>query len=163
VEGDGRPEHRSLWQRHHDKEASRDRVEAQWRADQAMFGALDVDYRSWKTFYEADDARRTGTEVTLCDVEDGELAWRITWFTTTEVVAWARRWRDEASHPGVVKRPGGPSEHPHPVAVGIGPESIPELISLIGRAATTEEARHRLAAASSLADARAALLLPTTP
>jgi hypothetical protein len=146
-----------MWRRHKDHAAERARWEAQIRADEAAFEAMSVDYRSWYSFYNADDLRHRGDEVTVCDVEDGELVWRITWCATTEVIAWPRRWCDESSHPGIVASGAGDSAGN---VVGIGPQPIPELISVVGRAATPDEARGRLRTASNLRDVRASLSAP---
>jgi hypothetical protein len=147
----------SAWlKRRRARDVERHRLEAlQGEHDALVEHAIDgADFRSWQSFYDG-DARRRANEVKLIEFADGEFRWRVIWFSTTEVVAWPFRWRDELWHGKVLGQTY--LRTPQPSTKAMGPVPLPEMIYVIGRADSAEAAKQRVSSASTLIELRAAL------
>jgi hypothetical protein len=112
--------------------------EARHATDKAMLERLRerADYQSWEDFYGGDAERREG-EAKIGTFNSAGLQWRIIWSRTTEVVAWAFAWKDEQQHlvPVVESGEGG--------GIGFGPAFVPDMIFVLGRADSAEDAKRR--------------------
>jgi hypothetical protein len=92
-----------------------------------------ADYQSWQDFYGSNTERREG-EAKIGTFNSAGLKWRIIWFRTTEVVAWAFAWNDEQQHLVPVGDVDG---------MGIGPAFVPDMIFVLGMPDSAEDAKRR--------------------
>jgi hypothetical protein len=113
-----------------------------------------ADFRSWSSFYTANEARR-GDDVLIKVVTDDELRWNVCWLPrTTEIAAFATEWVRPALHRmryrGTLDGDGGK-------VVVTAAAAVPQIVELVGRSASIEEARVRLGYALTIEDCRTAL------
>ena len=91
----------------------------------------------------------------LGELSDGEFRCAVSWLPkTTEVAAFVIGWSDERAHRNVIPTMGSESGTSW---VALGTERIPELVYVLGRAPSVEEAQHRMGSAASLEAIRRAL------
>jgi hypothetical protein len=158
-------DHASGWpnswiRRWSDRRRERSAVESIWLEQQrAHLAILEqaksvADFHSWKKFYAADEDRR-GDDMKITELADIELRWNICWLPRTrEVVAFSADWQDPRLHHFVT---GAGSADTGSGYSAIATAPVPELVCLLGPAETLDEARARLATASTLAECRFAL------
>lgn len=104
------------------------------------------DYESFAGFYRSNPLRR-GDDVALGHVDDQGYRWELSWLPQTrEVIALCSGWADERTH----LRTGG-------VFGAALLSATPELVHVLGTAATADDARRRVAGCGALDDIRNAL------
>ena len=109
-----------------------------------------ADFGSFEDFYSSDETRR-GDDVSLGEVADEALRWQISWLPRTcEVIGIPVGWCNDTSVPIV-----GGSGLGGVSAFSYGEPAVPEVLVLLGRIHTEEEARRRVSAAKSLEEIRA--------
>jgi hypothetical protein len=125
------------------------------RRDQEMLQRTrdGADYQSFEAFYSSNEERR-GNDESIAEIADGELRWQVSWLPrTSEVIAVPVGWLDESAHRAVHVASSGLGGFSSYSAAGA--PAIPEMVLVLGRVASLEQARRRLAVAASLDEVRA--------
>jgi hypothetical protein len=147
------------WLKHPREIRARHREERYQLAEEALthqvaaeHSVADADFTSFKAFYKANEARR-GDDVALRRFTDGEVVWSVCWLPrTSEVAAFSVAWSDARWHTSTSVSEGYDGIH-----AGLSTERVPELVVVLGRAPSSDNAGALVGAAPDLRSMRAAL------